>query len=761
MAANEKTQVQLLADINSQILTNNNEEITGPVMNQILQDLTASMINRIDDADLLGLKDYNDTRVYAVGDTVVQGASIYRCTTAGATGVFNPAHWNEISASAVNSLQQVMDQDGIMTSAVTDIVMLSSNAFDVTAQDITLDASTDVLITSFDTTFISDNAYTVDVTDYTTLYTQQTADRVNGWMLRHYDFSDMNEVKFELNLTNSFILTDTKNSKGMSYAANYATANATNPRWLTDKDYVDGAVTAAIDGNGIFTGSNIVPTNVTATLTDSFTWGGDVKTIAYGTGGGVIITSNSGSMIVNNVSIANAGLSTTLDANSQIINNIKNLGIGTNQYGTNADKVLAWAVGTAPTTNITNVVQSYTTDGTDLIFRNENGDIVNVFAGSADGNGIFTAANDGGNLAISSINLNGNNLSLNGGLSQTLTIDSNANLSLIGSGISLSIGVITGTINNGGVIFNNNSASGFSWGETTGYVGSATFQDEVSYKLYANTSREGILDLYYQGTAVGRFQADPDGIGYELGTFAIGQTPNISTQLLVVNNYGTTQIASFRDSGGIAVMNVLESRTVDIAGRLTTAYTQSTTEAGFQFDITASLSGNATMARVNFSPTASNNTGLLVTMNGGGSGFRPAIHIQNLNSGQDAIYIDKGNFTLWNEAGTQYTLRGDAANDVVGIGTINSAVKFDLKNTGAKSIILRVNDGTNNVYDHTQVGVATYRRTDFVIRGNNDNQDIFKADESASLILLPNLPTSAPATSGALWNNSGVINIVP
>jgi hypothetical protein len=31
----------------------------------------------------------------------------------------------------------------------------------------------------------------------------------------------------------------------------------------------------------------------------------------------------------------------------------------------------------------------------------------------------------------------------------------------------------------------------------------------------------------------------------------------------------------------------------------------------------------------------------------------------------------------------------------------------------------------------------------------------------SATLLLTNLPTSAPATSGSVWNNSGVLNIVP
>jgi hypothetical protein len=93
-----KTLAQLLSAINSTIYPNSNNEITAADHNALLIDIKDSYINRLDDIGLLGLKEYDLARVYALGDTVVQTGIILICTTGGATGVFNPAHWTEISA---------------------------------------------------------------------------------------------------------------------------------------------------------------------------------------------------------------------------------------------------------------------------------------------------------------------------------------------------------------------------------------------------------------------------------------------------------------------------------------------------------------------------------------------------------------------------------------------------------------------------------------------------------------------------------------
>jgi hypothetical protein len=121
----------------------------------------------------------------------------------------------------------------------------------------------------------------------------------------------------------------------------------------------------------------------------SYTFERNNSIVYFGSGGGRITVTSSGNMIISQANLFNCALQNTFNANTQQINNVKNLGVKTFQFGSGADGVLAWGVGTAPTTDNFNVVQSYTTDGTDLIFRNELGATVDIFSLGADGNGIY------------------------------------------------------------------------------------------------------------------------------------------------------------------------------------------------------------------------------------------------------------------------------------------------------------------------------------------------------------------------------------
>ncbi len=232
-----KTHAQLLADIDDQITLNNNQDITGPVMNGILQTLNDSMINRIDDAGLLGLQNYDETRVYVLSDTVVFGGGLYQCSTGGATGVFNPSHWGEISAAPVPTIQQVMDTGAIMATQVVDITLTASNDTRIIGDaNLYLQSANNLNLQSIDTYYTIDNSYTLDITDYFSLYTQLSGDITTGWAIRQHDFADGKEIEMKINLTNGILISDTKNLKGASYAADYST-NFTD-RSLIDKAWV-------------------------------------------------------------------------------------------------------------------------------------------------------------------------------------------------------------------------------------------------------------------------------------------------------------------------------------------------------------------------------------------------------------------------------------------------------------------------------------------------------------------------------------------
>lgn len=80
-----------------------------------------------------------------------------------------------------------------------------------------------------------------------------------------------------LHHTAGMLITDSIFSKGFSYFANYATANASNARWIPDKAYVDAAITTGVGGVGSVTSVSVVTANgvtgsvATATSTPAIT----------------------------------------------------------------------------------------------------------------------------------------------------------------------------------------------------------------------------------------------------------------------------------------------------------------------------------------------------------------------------------------------------------------------------------------------------------------------------------------------------------
>lgn len=66
--------------------------------------LIDSMVNKLDDAQLLGLRVYDNTRIYAKGDTVIYNFVIYECTGISTTGTFQPNDWKSIAGGTVGGI---------------------------------------------------------------------------------------------------------------------------------------------------------------------------------------------------------------------------------------------------------------------------------------------------------------------------------------------------------------------------------------------------------------------------------------------------------------------------------------------------------------------------------------------------------------------------------------------------------------------------------------------------------------------------------
>jgi hypothetical protein len=86
--------------INTYIIPNGNNLITGQQANDVLNAMTDSMIHRIDDKELLNLREYKSTRTYDLGECCVYLGSIYQSSTNGNLNNppdITPAHWDKIT----------------------------------------------------------------------------------------------------------------------------------------------------------------------------------------------------------------------------------------------------------------------------------------------------------------------------------------------------------------------------------------------------------------------------------------------------------------------------------------------------------------------------------------------------------------------------------------------------------------------------------------------------------------------------------------
>jgi hypothetical protein len=103
-----KSRANLLSDADTYVNDNTTRDISPADVRDRVKDLADSNVNKITDANLLGLRDYDTSRSYVVGEGTFQSGTIYRCTT-NTTGVFNPAHWTAIIGPEVLALGALSD----------------------------------------------------------------------------------------------------------------------------------------------------------------------------------------------------------------------------------------------------------------------------------------------------------------------------------------------------------------------------------------------------------------------------------------------------------------------------------------------------------------------------------------------------------------------------------------------------------------------------------------------------------------------------
>jgi len=90
----------LATEINNKVYENVNEAITATNLNQVLQDLNDSAVNIITNTNLLGLKEFDTTRSYVVGDCAVRNDILYQAIVNISPGTFSIGNWQIVNTAA-------------------------------------------------------------------------------------------------------------------------------------------------------------------------------------------------------------------------------------------------------------------------------------------------------------------------------------------------------------------------------------------------------------------------------------------------------------------------------------------------------------------------------------------------------------------------------------------------------------------------------------------------------------------------------------
>ncbi len=106
-----KTTTQLLADIDNQIKANGINAITGNMLGQLLSDITASLVNKVENINLLGLQNYDaGGRQYkggVTGDCCIKDGMLLQCVT-DTQGAFVSSHWKVLMGIEVLTRAQLI-----------------------------------------------------------------------------------------------------------------------------------------------------------------------------------------------------------------------------------------------------------------------------------------------------------------------------------------------------------------------------------------------------------------------------------------------------------------------------------------------------------------------------------------------------------------------------------------------------------------------------------------------------------------------------
>jgi len=117
-----KNKTTLVSDINAALTDNGIGAITAALHRPLLLDLIDSIPNLLDDPQLTGLRAYDATVSYAIGDHVTEAGKLFKAN-AGTTGAFQPGDWDEISDGGISGLTAGFIPKALTPNSIDDSVM--------------------------------------------------------------------------------------------------------------------------------------------------------------------------------------------------------------------------------------------------------------------------------------------------------------------------------------------------------------------------------------------------------------------------------------------------------------------------------------------------------------------------------------------------------------------------------------------------------------------------------------------------------------
>lgn len=288
----ELGRVALTTYINTNVNTNGVKAITGAIMNTTLIDFKDSFYNKVDDRPYVGLKTYAPTTVYDTGDTVIYVNDIYEANQDTVTGAWNPAKWDKVLDTVADFEEGVDDrvaaliQDGTgLTWTYNDVANTLTGNVDLTISEAIANGSTHSGAQTFDiqsTDGTDRGRLTIDITG-SAMSNTVIATGVGATFLADKTYAEMDmdnngtNQKLVFNGTNMTV-TDTTNSKGLIYAADYSGAFVNES--LITKRYVDTNFATVSSGAAtqvaFFTGAN------TQSSDSNFIWNNTNKNLGLG-----------------------------------------------------------------------------------------------------------------------------------------------------------------------------------------------------------------------------------------------------------------------------------------------------------------------------------------------------------------------------------------------------------------------------------------------------------------------------------------------